>query len=173
MVDVYPQWLNLTRASEVVAGDFIQSETALPVRISDRQVMEIMATEWDVTIPFPPPDAVQSSRHRFASCQMSRRTQSGEMVLNDPDCIDKTKPSLDAIFAEASESGGAGGAYNGIILHDHASNGKGFLYAGTAIFLGLDTSGITGDTTLVALSGRVKYRLVKVTAEELIGLVQQ
>lgn len=162
----------MTPVTESVVGTFTQTETQLPVRIDARQVMEILGVEYQV-----PPGNIASaggtSTDEFQNgmTQITKRSQSAEIALSDADCVDKVKIWTMDKFAEATETGGAGFNGDEVIWHDFASSGFGFLVASQSMFLAIDWT--TVHTPVLTSQARLLYRLVKVSAEELIGLVSQ
>lgn len=167
--DKFPQWLNLTSVTESAAAVFTQSQTAMPVRISALEVMEILAVEYEITGGlFASLDADVTN---VVQAQITEDSQSAMIALNNSNVIDKVRLIENIIFSESTETGGAGFSTIRTILHNFAPNGKGFLYAGQSMFVGVDQ--FSGNPTVMTANIRILYRLVKVTANELIGLVRQ
>lgn len=168
-VDKFPQWLNLTSAVQTSATGFIESETAMPVRIQALEVMEILAIEYEFS-----GGSMQSVDAEFSNALIANiyeNSRTANIALNDSRCVDKAIIVLSMVTPESTETGAAGYAYENIILHDFAKGGKGFLYAGQSMFVGVDQDALA--VSLLTVAARVLYRLVKVTANELIGLVRQ
>lgn len=169
-IDKYPQWLNLTGIA-ANGETYAESETTLPIRISDRQVMEVLAVEFDhQQDPFASPATTDPDTQQKHSLQITTRSKTVILGINEPDLIDKSIVNQESQYSEVTEAGGAGMSSENVVLHDFAGSGKGFLVASQSLFLGIDTTTAANSRTSDA---RILYRLVKVTAEELIGLVQQ
>ena len=168
-VDRWPQWLNLTTAVQTVATDYIQSETSAPVRLASLEVMEILGVEWSFLGA-----SMQGLDAEFANilrAHISKATRGSPAALNDPNVIDQMNIQLQTFFPEATETGGAGQSDQRVIYHDFSSSGKGFLSAATAFFLGIDQD--SQAQNLMTVQARMLYKIVKVTANELVGLISQ
>ncbi len=167
--DQFPQWLNLNTVVEASAGTQVEVETIVPVRISDRQVMEVLLVHWDASAGnFTTIDADRAVSTRFTITKRTKGTAT--TVLDDPDVIDAVIIAKELQFAEATETGGGMSQIENTIIHDFSSSGHGFLVAAQSIFMS-----VRGDAAVAAARSRARilYKLVTVSAEELIGLVSQ
>jgi len=167
-IDTYPQWLNMTPVSEAAAGTFIEQQTVMPVRIDNRQVLEILGVETEISGGSQ--SAVDADTEVEIVIQLTKRTQTARVALQDPDIVHLRSQLVAQQYAEATETGGGPYSYSKTRYTDYASGGKGFLVAAQSLFLG-----VVGSATIAVVTARCRflYRLVKVSAEELIGLVQQ
>ena len=168
ITDVKPQWLRLGIPT-LSAGNYAESETRTPVVAGGKLVMEILKIQYDL----PTPDmssAGASSADELAQHDVHLSSKSETVIQNfiENTVIDKARTKVMSQFAEATETGGAGFVVEEIVVHDLTDGrGNGVLYAAQAIFLGSLTSGITTVSPRV----RILYRLVKVSADELLGII--
>ena len=167
----FPSWLNLNTALEAAAGTAVEVETTLPVRIGESQVVEILAVQWDIIIGSPAGNTADLVADVIAS--LSKRSSGSTpavVELSDPDCIDRVTIRQAIIALEATETGAGGLSQKLTIYHNFAHGDKGFLVAANSLFLAID-----GLSTLAVSQAfcRVLFRLVKVSAQDLLGLVSQ
>ena len=163
--DKFPQWLNLTSVTESAAATFTQSETTMPITI-DRQVMVIEKIQYEITGGlFASLDADNTN---VVQAQITEDSQTAMISLNNNNVVDKVRINESIVFAESTETGGAGLSTQRVILHDF---GKGFLYAGAKMFVGVDQ--FSGAPTVMTANIRILWRIVTVTEAELLGLVRQ
>lgn len=164
----HPQWLNLTSVVESAINTFTESETKIPARIGARQVIEVLAIEFEFAQPVElSPQVIGETNH---SIQMTTRTKDAPIRINDKDLISKWKPSTSVDYAEATETGGAAVSQEQTKHFDYAAGAGGFLVGSTSIFLGIQSN---GESAVVTGYARMLYKLVTVSAEELLGLVSQ
>lgn len=164
-----PQWLNLSAATTGGTDVYGEAETQTPNRVGPANtVMEILKIQYQLPAPVAGEDA-DKRYQRFA--HVARSSQSAVLDLNARECVDRVQTIGVQAFAEATETGGAGWHEENVITHDLSDgNGNGVLYGGSSIFLGFDTGDWNAASTLYA---RILYRMVKVTAAELLGIVQE
>ena len=167
--DKFPQWLNLTSVTESASAVYTQSETQMPVRIGALEVMEILAIEFEITGGLFV--SIDQDLTNVLQAQITRNSQTAMIALNDSDIVDKVRYVESLMYAESTETGGAGFSSERVTLHDFGLGGKGFLFAGQQMFVGVDQ--FSGTPTVSTCNARILYRLVKVTANELVGLVRQ
>lgn len=167
--DEFPQWLNISTASNATTNNFGQTETKTPVTIGSKLIMEILAiehqhTSWDVVS-----DADVTASF---TCQLTSATLAAQIALNDSRVIAMGFDEQLILEAfEGTETGGAGAALQPNTRMDkYAEGGKGFLYAGTSIFANINT---VASNNIRSYRARILYRMVKVTDTELLGLVAQ
>lgn len=171
MHDVHPQWFNLNLAKEEVLETLIEVETPLPIRVSDRQVMEILGVMWNINAGQQPGVAVDHGAQFQAQITKRSIGTSGIDLIPRNNIIDWV--GFREIFALVT-SGAAFSMREQTIWHDFGSSGKGPLLASQSIFLQVvSTTDINGTMQLGSASVRVLYKLVEVSAMELIGLVQE
>lgn len=173
MPDIHPQWFNLNRAKEAALETLVEVETPMPIRISDRQVMEILGIMWLIKGSLPPSSGLDTASNIHS--QLTKRSIGTAGI----DLIPRNN-IIDWVSFETNFSlvGAAGTSYNGprqnVVWHDFSSSGRGFLLASQSIFLQVVTaSDVDGASELAAASVRILYKLVEVSAQELIGLVQE
>lgn len=167
--DKFPQWLNLTTTIQTVATDYKESETKVPVRIQALEVMEILGVEYEIVGA-----AMNGKDADFTNnilMHLASDSRSTIIDLTSSKCLDKHGQIVSGQAMEVTETGAAGYAYKSIVWHSFAAGGKGFLYGQDQIFLGIDQDTIAQN--LLTVRARVLYRLVKVTATELVGIVKQ
>lgn len=169
MHDVFPQWFNLNIAKEAVLETLVEVETAMPVRIGERQVMEILGILWNINAGGAP--APQEKTVQFQA-QLTKRAAG----ITSFDLVPKNNIIDWVGFREIHQfttSGAGQMVREQVIWHDFASGGHGFLLASQSIFLQVVTTIDAGAAQLGSASVRMLYKLVQVSAEELIGLVQE
>lgn len=171
VIDKFPQWLNLTEAKEVVAGTAIESSTNTPSTPETATIMEILGVEHSLLGG----DIIgiltsKSVNIRGSISGKSSGATPAIVEIDDPDCLSVETITVAQTAFEATETGAAGSAARRTIFTDYAAGGKGFLYAGKTIYSQVDGS---VSASVVTHKCRVLYRLVKVTATELVGLLAQ
>lgn len=171
MHDTYPQWFNLNRAKEPAVETLNEVETAMPVRIGERQVMEILGVMWNVV--GGPPASVGDLVH-LIEAQLTKRsigTVTGFDLVPRNNIIDWV--GWYTVFS-LTTSGQAAVQREMTVWHDFAAGGRGPLLASQSIFLQVHTvEDLSPGSEVAAASVRILYKLVTVSAEELIGLVQE
>lgn len=166
-VDIYPQWVNLT-ATTFNGVTYQETETALPNFLASTEVLEVLMAEYEYQMAVLASAAATSGdESHIGQVHISARTQAAILALSDPACIDKVRPNSETQYGEATETGGAGLHRETVVLHDFAQGGKGFLVAASSLFLGC--IGSTAQFTGI-VRARLLVRVVKVTAQELIGM---
>lgn len=169
MHDVHPQWFNLNIATEEVLETLKEVETPLPVRIGERQVMEILGVMWNIN------GGVQATvgvdKESQVQAQITKRSQATIDLVPRNNIIDWVG------FRETFNVVTSGVSYSmreQTIWHDFASSGKGPLLASQSIFTQVkSTTDVAAGMQLATAAVRILYKLVQVSAEELIGLVQE
>lgn len=169
-LDEFPQWMNLTRMVEGTAGTAVEVSTNTNINRSDFNVMEILAIEYK--FQFPSLNNITIDTSGRVQCSITTQTQVAAAIasLQGGTTIDVASLQISFQAFEPTETGGGLYAAPETILHDFASNGKGFLTAANIFFSQLD--GITGLST-ARVDVRVLHRLHKVNAAELTGLLAQ
>lgn len=171
MHDVHPQWFNVNLAKESVLETLVEVETPLPIRVSERQVMEILGVMWNINAGQQPGIAVDHGAQFQA--QLTKRA----IGATSFDLVPRNNIIDWVGFRETFilvTSGATISMREQTIWHDFASSGKGPLLGSQSIFLQVvSTSDINGSMQLGSASVRILYKLVEVTATELIGLVQE
>lgn len=168
--DKYPQWLNLTGVT-ANGSAFVQAETRTPVITGSRLVMELLGVEWETNIAALSSAAAASADTAGTMlAQITDQTQTAIRPLANSRVVDKRVLGIQSQFAETTETGGAGFAYEEIRWNDFAAGGSGVLSAANSFFLAVagDAAISTGD-----VNARILYRMVTVGAEELIGIIAQ
>lgn len=166
-VDKYPQWLNIGSLAESAANTYTEVEVQAPARLSAFEVLEILGVEFRMNPGGTVADADEDAVLIF---QVTETTQTGNVNMNNPDLISQVKQQLRQEAFEATETGGAGWAIDQTMYVDYAAGGNGFLSAAQSLFLGIQG---TGHAAISSCSARLLYKIVKVSANELIGLVSQ
>jgi len=162
--------MNLTTAIEATAGTAVESETNTPVSREDILVMEILATQFKFALGSQSgQDADITGRFQ---CSITSRAVTGPAIagINVGNTIDVASVMFTLQAFESTETGGGPALEMESIVHNFAGNGKGFLTAAKTIYVQVD--GITG-LGVTECRCRLLYRLVKVSAEELAGLLSQ
>ncbi len=157
----------MTPAVETSINTFIETETQMPVRISDRQVIEVLGVETHVNSVLGSGDLDEQFGVELA---ITKTTQTAVQVLSNSNMVHRRFAGGFMEFAEATETGGGPGMIELTQFVDYAKSGKGFLVAANALFLGI--IGVAQNNTR-RVDARILYRIVTVSAEELIGLVSQ
>lgn len=171
-VDKYPQFMRLSRATEAVAGTAVETETQTPVRRSESLVMEILMAEFEFSGGgCGDTDADVAIEEKASITTRTSGSTPAVARLNDSSLISLAKIRYNVEYGEATETGGGGWSENRITRNDYSSSGYGFLCAANSLFLQVD--GSTSCEGVLAADARILYRLVKVTANELVGLVEQ
>lgn len=171
MHDVHPQWFNLNRAQESAVETLNEAETPLPIRISDRQVMEILGIMW--LIKGTAPGALAADHTSTRHAQLTKRSIGTAAIDLIPrnNIIDWVE--FESNFSIVTTGAGYNNREN-TVWHDFAGSGNGPLLASQSIFLQVVTiEDTTPGSERAAASVRILYRLVEVSAQELIGLVQE
>lgn len=172
MHDVYPQWFNLNRAQEPTIETLDEAETPMPIRISDRQVMEVLGIMWHIkgSLPATAGVDVTSTVHS----QLTKRSilPGGIDLIPRNNIIDWV--SFETNLSVITSGAGYNGPRDNVIWHDFSSSGRGPLLASQSVFLQVVTiEDVALGSERAAASVRMLYKLVEVSAEELIGLVQE
>jgi len=168
-IDVYPQWLNLTSVTEAVAGTLKQSETKMPIRIENLQVMEILKIQFEITGGSI--SGIDADHFAGINGQITETSETTLLALNDRNLIQNFRKLMVMQFAESTETGGGAFTIDYVFEFDYDVGGKGFLYAGVSMFLAVKQD--SSAPGVASLNARLLYKLVKVSANELIGLVRQ
>jgi len=165
--DVYPQWLTLTQVVESAANTFTEAITQMPVRLSARQVVEILGIELQRVGGLI--NAIDSDLDAFSKIQLSKK--SGNVALNSSDLLALHETRITIAAMESTETGAGLTMSQSTVFLDFASGGKGFLFAGQQVHLGV----VSGAAAMSVITGRgrILYRIVTVSAEELIGILAQ
>jgi len=157
--------------TEASAGTGVTSSAVrTPVQTESRLVMEVLyVRSW---LAGGNPGGVDADHAGTRRSTLTTKDPNGVIGFpSDASVIDLFLGDLNQQFAESTETGGAGSAITGYQytpLHD--GNGKGQLVAATEFFQTVD--GQVSQSVLRA-DHRVGYRLVRVSAEELLGLIAQ
>ena len=131
-------------------------------------MIEILKVETELQNPVDLGTALISET--IVTVGISKGTPSARERKNDPNLIYSHAKSTHLDYAEATESGGGATSQDMMHTEDFAQGGRGFLIATDNIRLWIISSGESATNTVY---GRILYRIVKVSAEELIGLVSQ
>lgn len=170
--DVHPQWFNINVAKEAVLETLVEVETPMPVRIGQRQVMEILGVLWNINA------GLDGNASIAVTLQFQAQLTKRSAGITSFDLVPKNNIIDWVGFRETQTivtSGGARAVREQTIWHDFAAGGRGPLLASQSIFLQVltTTDQPAQPTQLGSASVRILYKLVQVTAEELIGLVQE
>lgn len=168
-LDRYPQWMNLPSLVETTGGTFRQDAgTNTPVVRQSSKVMEILGVQWE--IDFSGLQGIAADLQGQVIGEISTRVQTGIVGIENRDTIDGQKIEFSFAFPEATESGCAAIGLNQSFWHGFSQGGHGFLTAAPTFFLGV--LGFTGASQS-RVRTRILYRLVQVSAAELIGLLTE
>lgn len=169
-VDVYPQWLNLTRAAEATAGTFVETETQMPVQLQHREVIEVLAVQWRLNGGGVGASGLAADLNAALQGQITKVTKASMANLPDSTVVDSIQIQAQFAYAEATETGAVQQTEHRVVLHNFANAGHGFLVASQSLFCAAQ-----GSATLakVQVGARILYRIVTVSAEELLGLVRE
>lgn len=170
--DIYPQWFNLNRAQEAVLETPNEVETQMPIRISDRQVMEILGIMWHIKGSLPGNLAIDATSTVHAQLTKRPIAPANIDLIPRNNIIDWV--SFETNFSLITSGAGYNGPRENVIWHDFSSSGRGFLLASQSIHLLVVTiTDADGASERAAASVRILYKLVEVSAQELIGLVRE
>lgn len=163
--DIYPQWLNLTKTVESATNTYTETETASAVR--GNLVMEIMAIELEINTLL---SNTLASAHSGAILQVNKKASTDSRTINDNAVLRSWRPGHEQVAMEATETGAAGSSQPLVSYQEYAPGRKGFLMASPTLRLG-----IKGTLQIAArtATGRILYRLVKVSDSELLGLLSE
>mgnify|MGYP001454210536 CR=1 FL=1 len=168
--DEYPQWMTMPVVTESAVGTYTTESKQTPVVRESSKVMEILAVEWELDDASHVSIGAASGDEKFQSrAQLTTDEKADIGSMATKGLIDKFGKETHSQFAEADETGGAGFSSVDTVLHNFAQGGKGFLTAAETFHLGV--KGNSGENAVIGVSCRILYRLVKVSAEELLGLL--
>lgn len=157
----------MTKTVESAANTYTETETKTPVR--DNLIMEVLAVEFEINTLLT--NSLQGN-HTGAILQIGQKASTDSDTINNRDKVSSWRPGMENIAMEATETGTGGASQPLVEYRDYGSagGGKGFLIASPSLFLG-----IKGSVQIAARTAtcRILYRLVKVSTEELIGLLRE
>ena len=165
--DEYPQWWLLATAKESTDGTYLETAAERsPIVIHSDRVMEILGYQWEFSGVLNPDANVDASGSIRG--QVTSKSKTAMSLIDDADVVVKESIFLHREFAEGTPTGGAGWAAKATGYVSWSDNGKGPLYAMPEVFVA-----VQGDTEWQTTNFSVKilYRLVKVTKDELLGLL--
>lgn len=160
-MDEYPQLLHLNPTPQATINTYAEVVTNTPVVIGAEThwVMEILKVYMSIVTAF-------DAHNANMVAHLSSRLKTAIITFNDPDCI-----AAYCITAGGAVLAGSESTQRVLEIDMQGANGKGFLFAGKQLHLGISSSGLTTLKPTVACM--ILYRLVEVKAEELIGLATQ
>lgn len=159
--DKKPQLFHMNPSGQQSAvNTYAEAGTNTPVAISPDHsyVMEILKIKFVF-------DGSLDTNLATVQVQLTKRSQSGLIYPNNPDLIASVRRSLTLTTSGASELKES----DEIDLTD--SGGNGYLFAGRELFLGVNTDNQT--TAKMNAYCMVLYRLIPVTAAELVGIATE
>jgi len=168
--DEFPQFMRFPSLAEAVAGTYvIGTAQNTPVQQEDNIVMELLWVDFELNGASL--NAIDGDATTEFQAQIVHRSQNALIGFNDSALIAHMKKVLFTQYAEATETGGAGGALDYLSRFElQDAKGKGILFAGTQLFLAVRGSSTSGGA--IDVNARLAYRLVKLPLAEAIGLIQ-
>lgn len=171
--DHYPQIFPLPTFTLQADGSFAESSaTRTPVDVESALAMEVLQVDFLHSQPILGTAAtVLSDISAGIIMQVTNRSQSAIVFLNEPDLIATWRQQAEVVAMEATETGAG---YSRSPMSKEVvlggNSGLGVLTAAPEIYLsGQADSDYTANFTG---SARLHYRLVKLTAAEMFGMIQ-
>lgn len=170
-IDLQPQWLNIPKIAETAQGTFVQSGAIqTPVARESGLAMEVLKVQW--LAGDPGTHTRDADTNMLVQGQITTRSKSGMITSFAFDVIARLEMEKHIAFAEATETGAAGYSNNNAPIDDlEAADGRGFLTVARSFYLGYKTTTISGS--LSTLSARILYRTVRLSKEEMLGLLEE
>lgn len=165
--DIHPQWMEIAKVVESAAGTFTEGSGA-PTGLSRRErfAMEILGVQWIAN--FAGLQGLTADLQAQLHAQLTSASQDS-IILDQWNSviIDQYKIEVAYVF---TTSGATLALQEMTVFHDFASSGHGPLTVASKFFLSL-----VGNSSLTVLSAacRILHRFVRVTDEELLGLLAE
>lgn len=169
LVDVNPQFLR-QRVVESAANTYTEAEINMPV-VQNYEGDYAMVLELLKVIAYLTQPDLVNAVNTLVAAHLSDKVNTAVVLPHDASCIcpfERDTRCLDT-------SGGtdatitAVGAPNPIVIDFTDSNGNGILYGKQKLYLGIKG---TNNSAAKQLSVMILYRMKKVKASELIGIIQ-
>lgn len=167
--DINPQFMN-GKVIESAANTFTQAEISLPV-VHDlgngkALVVELLKVFYELSSVEPIDNTSVT-----LSAQITKDSQAAMILLENASCIFRVIKNLYLFDTGATDATVTVQRTSGMHIHDYTDgNGNGYLLGKTKIFLGIKGTAFVGANVF-----RVKllYRMKQVSAQELIGIIQE
>lgn len=166
-LDLYPQWMQLPLVIEAAAGTFIESPASpTPVNSATNLVMEILGVEWLMDVSGA--QALAADQQTNWDAQITTSTQTGMLSFASAALLDRAKLDMAVIRNDATGVGMM--IIDAVVWHDFATSGHGPITAARNFFIAAQSS---TNVAPMQVSARILHRLVRVSSEELLGLLQE
>lgn len=162
--DIFPQYISFQVRSSAV-NVYTEIQVVLPLGLvggaQQNMAIEITKVIWDNDVP----EAISATTTQVEA-HIATRSLSAVGSFNQPEIVDKIN------FTHRNQSSTGFELTNARpVFHDLTdSDGKAPIYAAQSLFVGMDT---INHTVAKTARGRIFYRMVKVTTQELLGLAAQ
>ncbi len=173
--DIHPQWFIFDPVTETSSGAYTEGAAErTPTHPHQNLIMELIKVHWRLsgTPAIASPAAVSTDEQIQVAAQITDRTQTTIVALNNPNLVAMIHEEIAQIYAEVTESGGAGFS---VTLDRETSlndeDGHGVLSAAPEMFLAVDGNAAGSGT--IGVTARLMHRIVRVSQTELLGLLAQ